>query len=223
MPRVIHAETATAHLAAADPVMARLVGEIGPFTMREGGTNPYQALCRSIVFQQLSGRAAATIYSRFVQLFVGEAVNVERDWYLHPHAFPEPAQVLTAGDEELRGAGLSRQKVAAVRSLSEHFASGALGNEAFTALEDDAVLERLTAVRGVGRWTAEMFLMFHLRRADVLPVNDVGINRAIAKLYGLGAPPKPAEVLAIGAAWRPHASVACWYLWRSEDVKPPEV
>ena len=199
---------AEAHLRISDPVIGALIATHGPVDMRDGGADPFQALARSIVFQQLSGKAAATIFGRLVALFE-----------LAPgQEFPEPAVVLAASDEAIRGAGLSRQKMAAVRSLAEHFATGELGSEAFASLSDDEVLERVTKVRGIGRWTAEMFLMFHLRHPDVLPTNDVGINRAIKTLYGLEAPPKPEEVLRIGAAWRPWASVACWYLWRSEDV-----
>ena len=122
-------------------------------------------------------------------------------------------------DEELRGVGLSRQKMLSVRSIAEHFGSGALSLDNFDYWDDEEVIAHLTQVRGVGRWTAEMFLMFHLGRPDVLPVNDVGINRAMMKQYGLAAMPKPPEVLQVGAAWRPWATVACWYLWRSEDVK----
>src|SRR4029078_1459662 len=110
----------------------------------------------------------------------------------------------------MRAAGLARQKTAALRSLAEHFVSGELGEEPFHTLGDEAVIERLTRVRGIGRWSAEMFLMFHLHRPHVLPVNDLGINRAIHKESGLEAPQKPAEVLRVGASWRPWATVACW-------------
>ena len=202
---------AVAHLSSADPMVAALIAAHGTYDPRDGGADPYHALGRSIIFQQLSGKAASTIFGRFVGLFdVPEG-----------RAFPEPAAVLAASEEALRGAGLSRQKAAAIRDLSEHFASGELGAEAFATLDDDDVIERVTKVRGIGRWTAEMFLLFHLGRPDVLPVNDVGINRAIKNLYELEAMPKPEEVLRIGACWRPWASVACWYLWRSEDVKLP--
>ena len=196
---------------AVDPVMARLIGECGPFEMAASEAGPFRALTRSIVFQQLSGKAASTIFGRFVGLFE-----------LPPGAdFVAPAAVLAASDEAMRSAGLSRQKVAALRSLSEHFVTGELGDEPFHTLEDEAIIERLTRVRGIGRWSAEMFLMFHLHRPDVLPVNDLGINRAIQKEYGLAAPPKPADVLRVGAPWRPWATVACWYLWRSGDVRVP--
>ena len=207
----IDATAATRHLMEVDPVMARLIAQCGPFEMAASETGPFRALARSIVFQQLSGKAASTIFGRFAALFE-----------LPPGAdFVEPAAVLAASDEAMRSAGLSRQKTAALRSLAEHFVSGELGEEPFHALGDEAIIERLTRVRGIGRWSAEMFLMFHLHRPDVLPVNDLGINRAIQKEYGLDAAPKPADVLRIGAPWRPWATVACWYLWRSGDVRVP--
>ena len=214
---------ALAHLAS-DPVMERIMAEAGPFELRADSSNPFASLARSIIFQQLSGKAAGTIFGRFVALFQGpgsEASPATPDWDPFRQPFPEPARVLTFADETLRSAGLSRQKVASIRSLAEHFSSGELGTEQFDSWADEEIITHLTRVRGVGRWTAEMFLMFHLRRPDVLPVNDVGINRAIMRRYGLEAMPLADEVRQIGEAWRPWASVACWYLWRSEDVKPP--
>jgi DNA-3-methyladenine glycosylase II len=208
--RTFDMDHSRAHLRSADPVLATLIEQVGPIEVRPSGLNAYQALSRSIIFQQLSGTAAGAIYRKFQALF-----GLEAD------AFPAPEQVLPLGDDDLRAAGLSRQKAAAIRSLSEHFASGELGTEQFEHWEDEEIIAHLTRVRGVGRWTAEMFLMFHLRRPDVLPVNDLGINRAIMKRYGLDAMPKPDAVKAIGEPWRPHATVACLYLWRSEDVKLP--
>lgn len=201
---------ATAFLSAADPVLAALIVEVGPVEMRAAGPNPLQALARSIIFQQLSGAAAGTIYRRYVALFA-----------LDDGAFPGPEEMLALDDETMRAAGLSRQKVASLRSLAAHFASGELGTEQFEHWGDEDIITHLTRVRGIGRWTAEMFLMFHLRRPDVLPVNDLGINRAIMKRYGLAAPPRPADVLRIGEVWRPQATAACLYLWRSEDGDLP--
>lgn len=215
------------HLSAADPVMDRIIRGVGAFGLQADASDPFRALSRSIVFQQLSGTAAGTIFSRFVGLFdadggaTREVRRSDPSWTPQTGAFPRPEEVLAATDEALRGAGLSRQKVAALRSLSEHFASGELGSAVFAGLEDEELIRRVTAVRGIGRWTAEMFLMFHLGRPDVLPVNDVGINRAIQKQYGVEGPLKPADVLRIGEPWRPWATVACWYLWRSEDVVVP--
>jgi 3-methyladenine DNA glycosylase/8-oxoguanine DNA glycosylase len=206
--RTIQPAKAVKHLQANDPVMALVIRSVGPFQGWPPSDNPFRALSRSIIFQQLSGAAAGTIYRRFIAL-----------WGLEDEAFPQPAQILAAGDDQLRGVGLSRQKMASVRSLAEHFGSGELSWEHFSKWDDEEIIAHLTQVRGVGRWTAEMFLMFHLGRPDVLPVNDVGVNRAIMKQYGLEAMPKAPDVLRVGEAWRPWATVACWYLWRSEDVK----
>ena len=207
--RRIDPAAAVAHLSR-DAVMAGVIETVGPFRGWPPSTDPFRALSRSVIFQQLSGKAAGTIFRRFIGL-----------WGLEDEAFPLPHQVLAASDDDLRGAGLSRQKAASVRSLAEHFASGELSLEHFDAWDDEEIIAHLTRVRGVGRWTAEMFLMFHLGRPDVLPVNDVGINRAMLKQYRLDALPKPADVLRIGENWRPWATVACWYLWRSEDVTDP--
>lgn len=225
MPSLVEPEIALPYLTAADPVMARVIDAAGPFQMREDGDNPFRSLARAIIFQQLSGKAAGTIYNRFVALFELPAAPLVRrtspQWDGSLDSFPSPAEVLAQGDEALRAAGLSRQKAASLRDLARHFAEGRLSTHLLHDWEDEAVIEHLTQVRGVGRWTAEMFLIFHLRRADVLPVNDVGINRAIKRRYGLDAMPSPQEVRTIGEPWRPWASVACWYLWRSEAVTVP--
>jgi DNA-3-methyladenine glycosylase II len=220
----IDVPVAERHLAGADPVMMRLIREAGPFAMRVDPEDPFLSLLRSIVFQQLSGKAAGTIFGRVLALFdarpaTPDLPRSDPDWSLDGRRAPDPRAVLAATDEDLRAAGLSRQKVASIRDLAAHFASGELSVHHFDAWEDEEVIAHLTRVRGIGRWTAEMYLMFHLGRPDVLPVNDVGINRAIQRLYGLDAPPKPDEVRGIGQPWRPWATVACWYLWRSEDVR----
>jgi DNA-3-methyladenine glycosylase II len=223
--RTFEDSEALAHLTRADPVMARIIASVGPFEMRADDEDAFRSLARAIIFQQLSGKAAGTIFGRFVALFSGETLSskeVSRSdpaWQPMRDGFPAPAAVLAMSEEAMRGAGLSRQKAASVRSLAEHFASGELGNEQFDQWEDEEIIVHLTRVRGIGRWTAEMFLMFHLRRPDVLPVNDVGINRALMRQYALESMPKPDEVKRLGEPWRPFASVACWYLWRSEDVK----
>lgn len=222
--REIDADAAVRHLVGADPVMARIIDGVGAFGMRADGDEPFRSLSRAVIYQQLSGRAAGTIYSRFLGLFDGAGsvdVSVRRSdpgWNPLTEPFPPPEAVLSLDDETLRSAGLSRQKVASLRDLAAHFASGELSTEHFNAWEDEEIIAHLTRVRGIGRWTAEMYLMFHLRRPDVLPVNDVGINRAIQRQYGLEALPKPADVVRIGEPWRPWATVACWYLWRSEDT-----
>lgn len=206
----IDTATAVTHLRQADPVLATVVDRVGPPVLRPPVGAAFHALARAIIFQQLSGRAATTIYGRFVAATASPG-----------DTFPSPVQVLAAGEPLLRAAGLSRQKVAALRSLAANFATGELARADFASLPDEEAIALLTRVRGVGRWTAEMFLMFELQRPDVLPVNDLGLNRAIARLYGLGAPPRPDEVRAIGAPWRPWSTVACWYLWRSHDVLLP--
>lgn len=224
MTAAIDALAAEAHLSGADPVFAKLIERHGPFAMRVAPEDPFLSLSRSIVFQQLSGKAAGTIFRRYLSLF-GELAPADQrsrsdpDWEMPVHFAPEPAAVLALDDEQLRAVGLSRQKTAALRDLAAHFASGELSASHFEAWPDEEIITHLTRVRGIGRWTAEMYLMFHLGRPDVMPVNDVGINRAMMKQYGLEALPKPADVLRIGEAWRPWATVACWYLWRSEDVR----
>ncbi len=227
MTFAIDAPAAEAHLAAADPVFATLIARHGPFAMRIEPEDPFLSLSRSIIFQQLSGKAAGTIFRRYLALF-GDVPEpdthrprTDPEWELPVTAPPDPAAVLALADEQLRSVGLSRQKTAALRDLSAHFVSGELSAANFETWPDEEVITHLTRVRGIGRWTAEMYLMFHLGRPDVMPVNDVGINRAIQKLYGLKAPPKPVEVLRVAEPWRPWATVACWYLWRNEDVSLP--
>ena len=217
MAATIDIERAVAHLCQADDVMAMVIEAVGPPRLREPSPTAFQALARSIIFQQLSGKAASTILGRFVSLFREGATAEDAV----SGFFPEPAQVLTLDDEAMRAAGISRQKAAALRDLAGHFAEGTLSVERFGEWSDEEVIEHLLPVRGVGRWTAQMFLMFQLRRPDVLPTADVGLNRAMMRLYGLDAPATPEEIARIGAPWRPWATLACWYLWRSEDVTLP--
>ena len=225
---LIDATAAEAHLAAADPVIASLIASHGPFGLRVDAEDPFLSLSRAIVFQQLSGKAAGTIFRRYLALFdetgavpVDNVPRTDPAWTRMAERAPQPEAVLAKTDEELRAVGLSRQKVAALRDLSLHFAEGNLSADLFEQWDDEEIATHLTRVRGIGRWSAEMYLMFHMGRPDVLPVNDVGINRAIQKLYSLDSAPKAPDVLRIGGAWRPWATVACWYLWRSEDVSVP--
>lgn len=223
----IDSEAALQHLRSADATMARIIARVGPFALRPDGEDPFRSLSRAIVYQQLSGRAAGTIYRRFLHLFGrGDAFDpaVRRTspaWDPLADEFPPPEAVLALDDDAMRAAGLSRQKVASLRDLAAHFASGELSVEHFHAWDDEDIIAHLAGVRGIGRWTAEMYLIFHLGRPDVLPVNDIGINRAIMRNYALEAMPKPAEVRSLGEPWRPWATVACWYLWRSEDTQLP--
>lgn len=190
------------HLKRVDPVMARVIERVGPcrIQLRDGGTH-FQALVRSIVFQQLSGKAAGTIHARFVALF--------------PDGGPEPAPLLTFTDAQLRGVGLSRQKIGYLRDLADKVVSGGLPLDAVHQMDDDELIDHLIQVKGIGRWTAQMFLMFRLGRRNVLPELDLGIQNAIRRAYGKRKRPSPRQVLAIGAKWSPHSTVACWYLWRS--------
>lgn len=198
-----------AYLQGADPVLAALIEQVGRIEVRPAGPNAFQALSRSIIYQQLSGTAAGAIYRKFQALFG-----------LEGEAFPAPEQVLPLDDETLRSAGLSRQKIASIRSLAEHFASGELGSEQFEQWADEEIIAHLTRVRGVGRWTAEMFLMFHLLRPDVLPLDDVGLIRGISVNYFSGEPVSRSEAREVAQAWAPWRSVATWYMWRSQDPVP---
>jgi DNA-3-methyladenine glycosylase II len=198
------------HLADGDPVMARLVQEHGAVVRRdlksERRGDAYGALLRSIVGQQLSTKAARTIYGRMLELFDGHA--------------PTPRQLLAADPEKIRAAGLSRPKISYLRDLAEHVEKGELELERLDDLPDDEVIEQLTAVKGIGEWSAHMFLMFHLGRPDVLPVGDQGIRNAVKAEYRLRKVPDPKRLEKIARPWRPYRTLACLYLWSSLDNKP---
>jgi DNA-3-methyladenine glycosylase II len=186
--------------------MARVLERVGScrFRVSDGGTH-FDAVTRSIVYQQLSGSAAATIHSRLIALY-GSAT-------------PEPALLLAMPDELLRGAGLSRQKISYLRDLAERVRSGDVPLHSIHELDDDAVIEALTRIRGVGRWTAQMFLMFRLGRPDVLPELDLGVRKAIQREYRTRGLPSTERVLRIGKCWAPYRTIASWYLWASIDMK----
>jgi DNA-3-methyladenine glycosylase II len=190
------------HLRQADTVLGGIIDRVGACRLeaRRSGTH-YDALVRSIVFQQLSGKAARTIHERFRAIYPGRR--------------PRPELVLTTSDATLRAAGLSRQKIGYLRDLSARVADRSLPLAHLGRLPDDAIIEHLVQVKGIGRWTVQMFLMFRLGRPDVLPELDLGVQNAIQRAYGLRKRPTPTEVLRIGEPWRPYASVASWYLWRS--------
>lgn len=196
---------ALAHLRRADPVLARIIQAVGPcrFTIRDAGSH-FDYVLRAIVYQQLSGSAAATIHGRVVGLF-------------DPRQ-PIPAQLLAMPDERLRAAGLSRQKIGYMRDLARRVQAGELPIAGLHELDDEAVIEALTQVKGIGRWTAEMFLMFRLGRPDVLPDLDLGVRKAIQRAYRLRRMPNGERVQQIGAAWAPYRTIASWYLWRSLEV-----
>jgi len=193
---------AVRHLKRVDPVLARVIEIVGPCRLesRREGTH-FQALVRSIVFQQLSGKAAATILSRFNGLY--------------PDNTPSPEAVLATSDAQLRAVGLSRQKIGYMRDLASKVTQGTLPLDAVDSMDDDDLIAHLVQVKGIGRWTAQMFLMFRLDRRDVLPELDLGIQNAIKRVYRRRKRPTPKDVRRIGAKWSPHSSVASWYLWRS--------
>jgi DNA-3-methyladenine glycosylase II len=199
-----------AALAASDPVMARLIEEHGDVVRRdlkrERTGDAYGALLRSIVGQQLSTKAARTIYGRMLELFDG-----------HP---PTPKQLLAVDPDKIRAAGLSRPKINYLRDLALHVEDGELELERLDELPDDDVVEQLTAVKGIGEWSAHMFLMFHLGRPDVLPVGDQGIRNAIKSQYRLRKIPDAKRMEKIARPWRPYRTLACLYLWSSLDNAP---
>jgi DNA-3-methyladenine glycosylase II len=193
---------ALAHLRRVDPVLGEIISRVrrAPPPPRRAGTH-YDALVRAIVYQQLSGKAAGTIHRRFCELYPGKR--------------PRAELVLATSDDALRGAGLSRQKIGYLRDLSARVADGSLPLAHLGRLSDDAIMEHLIQVKGIGRWTVQMFLMFRLGRPDVLAELDLGIQNALQRAYGLKKRPTPKEVMRLGEKWRPHATTACWYLWRS--------
>jgi DNA-3-methyladenine glycosylase II len=199
---LVNTRQALAHLRRADPILGGVIDRVGPYRaeVRRTGTH-YDALVRSIVFQQLSGKAAGTIHRRFLALYPGKRARAEL--------------VLESSEEHLRGAGLSRQKIGYLRDLSTRVADKSLPLAHLGRLPDDEIIDHLVQVKGIGRWTVQMFLMFRLGRPDVLPELDLGVQNAIQRAYGLKKRPTPKDVLRIGAKWRPYASVASWYLWRS--------
>jgi DNA-3-methyladenine glycosylase II len=200
------------HLRRADPVLAQLIDDYGgPLPLeRDSRGRPaelYGALVRSIAGQQLSVKAARSIWNRLVARFDGRT--------------PTPEEILADDPEELRAAaGFSRAKVAYLRSLAEHVIDGELHLDRLAELPDEEVIRELTAVKGIGEWTAHMFLMFTLHRPDVLPVGDLGVRNAVQRAYGLPGPPKPPEMVELAEPWRPFRTRACLYLWRSLDNEP---
>lgn len=201
-------------LAASDPTMAALIERVGKIDIatrlkrrsEERPTDAYGALLRAIVGQQLSTKAARTIYLRVIDLFGGST--------------PSPEQLLEAREEDLRAAGLSGRKTEYIRDLASHVLSGELELDRLEELDDEEVIAEIVAVRGLGQWTAEMFLLFHLERPDVLSGGDLGIRKAIQVEYGLEKMPPPTQVLEIGEPWRPHRSLASLYLWESLAAVP---
>jgi DNA-3-methyladenine glycosylase II len=201
---------AVAALREADAVMGRLVDEHATVVRRdlkrERSGDAYGALLRSIVGQQLSTKAASTIYGRMIDIFGGHA--------------PTPRQLLAADPDEIRAAGLSRPKIAYLRDLAQHVEDGTLELDRLDDLPDEEVSAQLTAIKGLGQWTADMFLMFHLRRPDVLPVGDQGIRRAVQVQYRMRKLPDPKRLEKVARPWRPYRTLACLFLWSSLDNVP---
>jgi DNA-3-methyladenine glycosylase II len=196
-------------LARRDPVLGALIRAHRPCGLAAAQReDPFRAIVEAIVWQQLSTRAAATIFARFLALFPGAR-------------FPSPPDLAAVGDDQLRAVGFSRQKIVYLRDLCARLAGGSLRLDRLDELADDEVIEALTQVKGIGRWTAEMVLIFRLHRPDVLPVDDLGIVNAIRRAYRLRKAPDAARILKIGEKWRPYRSVASWYLWASLDNAPP--
>lgn len=200
-------ELALQHLTRADLVLARLIRKVGPCKLQPKRRRPpFQALVRSVTFQQLNGRAAESIFGRVLALYPDAS-------------FPTPEQLLATPEAKLRAAGLSRNKIAAVKDIAAKTIAGVVPDaRAVRKMTNEEILERLTTVRGVGPWTVEMLLIFTLGREDVLPATDFGVRKGFALTYRLNDLPSPKELLAHGEKWRPHRTTASWYLWRAVDM-----
>ncbi|MDW0282932.1 MAG: DNA-3-methyladenine glycosylase, partial [Nitrososphaeraceae archaeon] len=189
------------YLSKADPQLAGVIKTVGKYSIKIR-TNAFLSLVESIIYQQLAGSAANIIYTRFINHY--------------NNVLPKPMQIISTSDIELKSKiGLSSNKVQYLKDLSTKVEQGKINLELLSTMSDEEVIAELTLVKGIGRWTAEMFLIFCLGRPDILPVTDLGIRKAVHKLYSLPELPKPAELLAISQPWRPHRTVASWYLWKS--------
>src|SRR5579859_2238719 len=199
-------ERAVDQLSLADPLLGRMIGRIGPFRLKiEALHNPFSALAESIAYQQLTGKAAATIFGRVCDLY-------------RPRRYPTPEGILATHSARLRGCGLSRAKTLALKDLAARTLDGTVPTmRRLAAMSDQEIVERLTAVRGIGRWTVEMLLIFRLGRPDVLPVTDYGVQKGFQRTFRTRALPHPKEIASRGERWRPYRTVASWYLWRAID------
>ncbi len=195
------------HLRRRDPRLAPVISRVGRCGIEPLG-DPYRALLRSVIYQQLAGKAAAAIAGRLRARYRGR--------------YPRPEVLLEASDAELRAVGLSRQKTASLRAIAAAFADGTLDNRRLRRMDDAEVVAAVTRIRGIGDWTAHMLLMFSLGRPDVLPVGDYGVRKGAMQLYGLDELPGRDQLEELTDAWRPWRSVGSWYLWRHEAIVPPE-
>jgi DNA-3-methyladenine glycosylase II len=195
------------HLMKADPTLGRVIKRIGPCKLHSvAPRDPFEALCMSIASQQLSTKAAATIFNRFADLFP-------------PDRKPAPDAVMMLSDDRIRACGFSRPKVSFIKDLAARVGDGRLDLKGLRKLSDDVVMQQLVAVKGIGRWTAEIFLMFRLGRLDILPADDLGLMNAARRVYGLRTRPDAKRLRKMGEAWRPYRSVAAWYLWQSLSLE----
>jgi DNA-3-methyladenine glycosylase II len=202
-------DDACRHLARRDRVMKKLIPKFGEARLQSRG-DAFTTLARSIVGQQISVKAAQSVWERFAALLPGAPTRVQ------------PSAVLGLAAQELRAAGLSARKIEYLRDLANHFEAGAVHVRQWQQMDDEAIIEELVAIRGIGRWTAEMFLIFHLMRPNVLPLDDIGLLKGISVNYFSGEPVSRAEAREVGEAWAPFRSVATWYVWRSLDPLPVE-
>jgi DNA-3-methyladenine glycosylase II len=208
--RLFSVEEALAHLRSVDTKLAALIDRVGHYDAPQR-SDPYAALVRAILFQQLAGAAANAIQRRFFALYGDDGQP------------PSPPQLLETTDEQFRSTGVSRQKAGYLRDLAAHVADGRLALNELPWLSDEEVIRDVTAVKGLGEWSAHMFLMFHLGRPDVLPVGDLGVRNGMRITYGLAAAPTPKEALEIGAPWAPFRSVGSWYMWRAGEPVAPDI
>lgn len=204
-------EEAVCYLAQADKRLGKLIARIGPCKLKpRSRRSPYEALVQAVVYQQLNGTAATTILNRVKALY--------------PRRFPSPEDLLNTPDEQLRAAGLSRAKTAAVKDIAAKTLEGVVPRlRDVERLTDAEMVERLTVVRGVGPWTVEMFLIFTLGRPDVMPVTDYGVRKGFALTYGWKELPTPKELMDASEKWRPHRTTAAWYFWRALEIVPPDL
>jgi DNA-3-methyladenine glycosylase II len=208
--RLFSIEEALAHLRQADGKLAAVIDRVGSYDAPQR-SDPHAALVRAILFQQLAGAAANAIQRKFFALYGDDGDP------------PSPPQILETTDEQFRGAGVSRQKMGYLRDLAAHVADGRLMLKELPALGDEDVIERVTAVKGLGEWSAHMFLMFHLGRPDVLPIGDLGVRNGMRVTYELATVPTPKEAITIGAPWAPFRSVGSWYMWRAGEPNGPDI
>jgi DNA-3-methyladenine glycosylase II len=195
------------YIARVDPAFKRIIDVAGSFKPREPDGDYFGALARAIVYQQLAGRAATAIYGRFVALYDGK---------------PRAATIMRTPVEQLRAAGLSGNKAASILDLALKTSNGTVPLERIEELGDDEIIARLSTIRGIGRWTAEMFLIFQLQRPDVWPIDDFGVRKGYARIHELPEPPKPKALAELGEIYRPYRSAAAWYCWRAVDTVLPE-